>query len=95
MTGRTSEEPWSAALQKYVPRLGHSPLAVIRQSFADQITICIAILVAAHAYEYYERSRRQEMESCECQQALAASELQALKMELHPAPHFSPSRYFQ
>jgi two-component system LytT family sensor kinase len=78
--------PWSAALQKYVPRLGHSPLAVIRQGFADQITIYIAILVAAHAYEYYERSRRQEMESCEYQQALAASELQALKMQLHP--HF-------
>jgi len=78
--------PWSAALQRYVPRAGHSPMELIREGFADQITIYIAILVAAHAYEYFERARKQEMERYEYQQALAASELQALKMQLHP--HF-------
>src|SRR5271169_4489397 len=78
--------PWSAALQRYVPRAGHSPMELIREGFADQITIYIAILVAAHAYEYFERARKQEMERYEYQQALAASELQALKSELHP--HF-------
>lgn len=78
--------PWSATLQRYVPRAGHSPLELIHDGFADQITIYIAILVAAHAYEYFERTRKQEMERYEFQQALAASELQALKMQLHP--HF-------
>ncbi|MGB8889711.1 MAG: histidine kinase [Candidatus Korobacteraceae bacterium] len=78
--------PWSAALQRYVPRAGHNPIEVIQSGFADLITIYIALVVAAHAYEYFERTRKQEMERYEYQQALAASELQALKMQLHP--HF-------
>jgi len=78
--------PWSAALQQYVPRAGHSPWAPIRGGFADLITIYIAIVVAAHAYVYFERVRKQEVERLESQQALAASELQALKMQIHP--HF-------
>jgi two-component system, LytTR family, sensor kinase len=48
--------------------------------------VYIAIVVAAHAYEYLKRVRRQEAERYEYQQALLASELQALKMQLHP--HF-------
>jgi sensor histidine kinase YesM len=43
-------------------------------------------VVAAHAYEYLKRSRREEREKYEYQQALVASELQALKMQLRP--HF-------
>jgi signal transduction histidine kinase len=78
--------PWDAALQQYVPRTSHGPLELIRTGFADQITIYIAIVVAAHAYEYFERTRRQELERSEYQQALAVSELHALKMQLHP--HF-------
>ena len=54
--------PWSAKLQTYVSRAGHNPMELIRQGFADQITLYITILVAAHAYEYFERSRKQEME---------------------------------
>jgi hypothetical protein len=78
--------PWNAVLHKYVPRTGHGPLEIIHQGFADQITMYIAIVVAAHAYEYFERVRRQELEKYEFQRALAASELQVLKMQLHP--HF-------
>jgi two-component system LytT family sensor kinase len=78
--------PWSAALQRYVPRSGHSPIEVIHGGFADLVTIYIALIVAAHAYEYFDRARKQELERYEYQQALAASELQALKMQLHP--HF-------
>jgi two-component system, LytTR family, sensor kinase len=78
--------PWDTALQQYVPRASRGPLELIRSGFADQITIYIAIVVAAHAYEYFERARRQELEKSEFQQALTASELQALKMQLHP--HF-------
>lgn len=78
--------PWDAALQQYVPRTAHGPLSLIQQGFADQITMYIAIVFAAHAYQYFEKTRRQEMEKYEFQRALAASELQALKMQLQP--HF-------
>lgn len=78
--------PWDPALQSYVSRAGHSPFELIQSGFADQITMYIAILVAAHAYEYFERVRKQELEKSEFQRALAASELQALKTQLHP--HF-------
>jgi two-component system LytT family sensor kinase len=78
--------PWDPALQRYVPRAGHTPWELIRNGFADQITIYIALVVCAHAYVYFARMRRQEIEHFEYQQALAASELQALKMQLHP--HF-------
>lgn len=78
--------PWDAALQQYVPRTKHGPLELIHSGFADQITMYIAIVAAAHAYWYLEKLRKQEMENVEFQRALAASELQALKMQLHP--HF-------
>jgi two-component system, LytTR family, sensor kinase len=77
---------WDPGLQQYVPRSTAGPLAWIYSGFADQITIYIAIVVSAHAYEYFERVRQQQMERYEYQQALAVSELQALKMQLHP--HF-------
>src|SRR5215469_2929666 len=78
--------PWDAALQQYVPRTAHGPFELIHAQFADQITMYIAIVVAAHAYEYFERVRKQELEKYDFQRALAASELQLLKMQLHP--HF-------
>lgn len=78
--------PWDPVLQQYVSRAGHSPLELIEAGFADQITIYIALLVAAHGYRYFERMRKEELARYELQQALAASELQALKMQLHP--HF-------
>jgi two-component system LytT family sensor kinase len=78
--------PWDGALQQYVPRSTHGPLELIHQGFADQITIYVAIVAAAHAYQYFEKARKQELESHDFQRALAASELQALKMQIHP--HF-------
>jgi two-component system, LytTR family, sensor kinase len=78
--------PWDGYLQQYVPRSQHGPLELIHSGFADQITIYIAIVVAAHAYQYFEKVRQQDMERNEFQRALAASELQALKMQLQP--HF-------
>jgi two-component system LytT family sensor kinase len=64
----------------------HFYLEVIRTGFADQMFIYGAVVVAAHAYEYMKRLRREERERLEYQQALIASELQALKMQLRP--HF-------
>lgn len=70
----------------YVSRSLQAWLEVVRTSFADEILVYIAIVVAAHAYASLKRVRRQEAEKYEYQQALAASELQALKMQLRP--HF-------
>jgi two-component system LytT family sensor kinase len=70
----------------YVSRSLQAWLEVVRTSFADDTLVYIAIVVAAHAYVSLKRVRRQEAEKYEYQQALAASELQALKMQLQP--HF-------
>ncbi len=70
----------------YVSRSLQSWLEMVRSAFADDTFIYIAIVVAAHGYEYLKRLRKEERERYEYQQALAASELQALKMQLHP--HF-------
>ncbi|HZU44772.1 MAG TPA: histidine kinase [Terriglobales bacterium] len=78
--------PWDPVAQHYVARAGHSPFELIESGFADQITMYLAILVAAHGYQYFERVRKEELARYELQQALAASELQLLKMQLHP--HF-------
>src|SRR5262249_29163748 len=78
--------PYDPALQQFVSRLQYNPFKLVYSGFADQITMYFAIVIAAHAYEYFERARARELERYQYQQALAASELQALKMQLHP--HF-------
>ncbi len=70
----------------YVSRSLRSWLEIVRSAFADDTFVYIAIVVAAHGYEYLKCLRKEERERYEYQQALAASELQALKMQLHP--HF-------
>jgi two-component system LytT family sensor kinase len=70
----------------YVSRSFQSWLEIVRSAFADDTFVYIAIVVAAHGYEYLKCLRKEERELYEYQQALAASELQALKMQLHP--HF-------
>jgi len=77
---------YDGATQTYLPRSFQSWWDTIRHGFADQTLIYILIVVAAHAYEYLKRLRSEERDRYEYQQALAASELQALKMQLHP--HF-------
>jgi two-component system LytT family sensor kinase len=55
-------------------------------NFADVLQLYLAIVVAAHAYTYFTRGKRQEIERLELLQSLAQSELQALRAQLHP--HF-------
>lgn len=74
------------ATHAYAARSFHLWFDDIRTGFADQTFIYLAIVVAAHAYDYLKRLRTEEREKYEYQQALVASELQALKMQLHP--HF-------
>jgi len=78
--------PYDDTLHRYVARSLHSWLEMIRTGFADESFIYLANVVAGHAYWYLKRVRRQEAERYEYEQALAASELQALKMQLQP--HF-------
>jgi two-component system, LytTR family, sensor kinase len=78
--------PWSAAQQRFLSRRSTSPLELVYDSFADLFYIYVATVIAAHAYHYFERVRNQELERFKFQEALAASELQALKTQLHP--HF-------
>jgi sensor histidine kinase YesM len=78
--------PYDSAQKVYLARSFEYWKEMLRGGFADQIFIYVAIVVAAHAYEYLKRLRQQERDHYEYQQALAASELQALKMQLHP--HF-------
>lgn len=78
--------PYNADLQKFMPRDFQTWDFLIRNGFADEVFIYVAVVVAAHGYEYLKRLRQQERERYEYQQALAASELQALKMQLQP--HF-------
>ncbi|MGA3046707.1 MAG: histidine kinase [Terracidiphilus sp.] len=78
--------PWNPVMGSFVSRSSSSPFDFIRSGFADLISMYIATLLAAHAYSYLERVRKQELEKSEYQQALATSELHALKMQIHP--HF-------
>ncbi len=77
--------PWNSATQQFGSR---SLEGLVRNThlFANQIWDYVVILVAAHAYEYFQRVQNEELQRSELQQALAASELQVLKSQLHP--HF-------
>jgi len=74
--------PWNIPAQKFDQRSLHAFVTSF-DVFAETIWNYIILLAAAHAYEYFKRARDQELQ---LQQALATSELQALKSQLHP--HF-------
>lgn len=75
--------PLNAAAHQFAPRTLHALVAVLHV-FSFQIWCYLAILVVAHAYYGFVRAKAQELERSELQQALAASELQMLKSQLHP-----------
>jgi len=77
--------PWHSPTQQF----GHRTLQGFLNGFrifADLIWDYFVIVAAAHAYEYFSRARKEAVERAELQQALAASELEVLKSQLHP--HF-------
>jgi two-component system LytT family sensor kinase len=78
--------PWLEQTQSWGPRDPYTLFLIIYDTFADVFLLYLGIAVAAHAYAYFYRSQRQEIERLELRQALAQSELQALKIQLHP--HF-------
>jgi hypothetical protein len=79
--------PWDFARHQFTERTLHG-LAGSFQHFIHHFSFLIwcylATLVVAHAYHGFVRAKAQELERSELQQALAASELQMLKSQLHP-----------
>lgn len=78
--------PWEPTLGRFIARSAASPLAFLRGGSADILTNYFAIVFAAHAYGYFERMRGHKLERSQYEQALTASELQSLRMQLQP--HF-------
>src|SRR5262249_40921851 len=56
---------YDEASHTYVSRSLHSWFEIVRTGFADVIFVYLAIVVAAHAYKYFKRARRQEAERYE------------------------------
>jgi two-component system, LytTR family, sensor kinase len=77
---------WSIPLHRFVPRSFSALRLFITATIVDVIVCYTAVVVGAHAYEYFKRARAQELEQHELQQLLVASELQTLRSQLHP--HF-------
>ena len=78
--------PWESETQSWGHRTPEAILGLAYGTFADILLLYIGIVVAAHTYFYFSLSRRQEIEQLRLRQSLAQSELQALKIQLHP--HF-------
>jgi two-component system, LytTR family, sensor kinase len=76
---------WDTATQQFATHSLHSFVATF-DLFGQQLWDYVVIVVAAHAYGYFMRARGQELERAELERELAATELQALKSQLHP--HF-------
>jgi len=75
--------PFNFATLQFAHRTLPALVRIFHQ-FSFQIWCYLAILVVAHAYYGFVRAKAQELERSELQQALAASELQVLKSQLHP-----------
>lgn len=78
-------QAWDSAHHQFEPRTFQSLLRSA-SLFGNQVWDYFVTIVAAQAYAYFMRMKRQEIEHADLQRALAESELQALKSQLHP--HF-------
>jgi LytS/YehU family sensor histidine kinase len=78
--------PWDAYDQQFLPRSLETFYGLLSSRFADYTLGYVLIIAAAHAFEFHDRTRRQEIEQSELRRTLAESELQMLKTQLHP--HF-------
>lgn len=78
--------PWMEDTLTWGPRNLETLGLLIYTTFADVLFLYLGVVLAAHAYTYYVRNQRQEIDRLQLSHALAQSELQALKFQLHP--HF-------
>jgi two-component system LytT family sensor kinase len=77
---------WDLELHRFIPRSLYSLISLLDGNLAQELTTYIGILAGAHAYGYFTTLREQELEQYEFAHALLASEVRAIKMQLHP--HF-------
>jgi two-component system LytT family sensor kinase len=82
----TIGSPWNDDLHRFVERSFVDFWPATYSNFSTLLWIYLEILLTANALEYFERARSEALERAEVEQALAASELQLLKAQLHP--HF-------
>lgn len=78
--------PWLDESMTWGARTFQTLVELMYDSFADLLLLYLAVIVAAHAYAYFARGQRQEIEHLQLRQSLAQSELQMLRAQLHP--HF-------
>jgi two-component system, LytTR family, sensor kinase len=78
--------PYDQELHHAVARSLPTFLSLITSNFANLWWVYLEILLAANAFEYFERARTESLEKAQLEQALAASELQSLKAQIQP--HF-------
>src|SRR5215469_5971541 len=78
--------PWMEQNNSWGPRALGTLFELIYASFVDVALLYLGVVIAAHAYTYFVRGQRQEIERLQLRQSLAQSELQTLRAQLHP--HF-------
>jgi len=78
--------PWDDPTSSWEPRTLQALFDLAFSTFFDVFMLYAGIVIAAHAYAYFVRGERQEIEQLQLRQALAQSELQTLRAQLHP--HF-------
>jgi two-component system, LytTR family, sensor kinase len=78
--------PWYPETQQWGHRSLEALIGLTITTFADELVVYLAIVVAAHAAVYFKRLQRQEVERLELKEALTQSELQTLQMQIQP--HF-------
>jgi two-component system, LytTR family, sensor kinase len=78
--------PYYEETASWAPRSFTALLDLAFETFGDIFILYSGIVLAAHAYTYFVLGRRQEIERLQLRQALAQSELQTLRAQLHP--HF-------
>jgi hypothetical protein len=78
--------PWMEETMSWGARTPGMLLELIYATFADVLLLYLGVVIAAHAYAYFVRGQRQEIEHLKLKQSLAQSELQTLRAQLHP--HF-------
>jgi two-component system LytT family sensor kinase len=77
---------WLDGMGAWEPRTLSSLQDLMFDKFADLLLLYLTIVIAAHAYTYFVRGQRQEIERLQLRQSLAQSELETLRAQLHP--HF-------
>jgi len=77
---------WSWDTRSWDPRSLEMLSATIYSTSGDLLFLYVGVVVAAHAYAYFVRGQRQEIERLQLSRSLAQSELQTLRAQLHP--HF-------